>query len=148
MKIKLRCKEENRTLYEKMLIDGGFTIGDDSNLTFVEDNFAPEYLIGRAKDDSVMLYLKDIIIIESYGREIQARTKAGAFKIKETLESLEKLLSSAGFIRISQSAIIQKQSIEKISHGISMRFHLTLKADIKTDVTRSYYYSFKEFIGL
>lgn len=148
MKIKMRCKEENRLLYEKMLLNGGFTISDDSNLTFIEDNFVPEYLIGRAKDDSVILYLKDIIVIESYGREIQARTKAGVFRLKETLENLEKLLCGAGFIRISQSSIIQKQSIERISHGLSMKFHLTLKTGIKVDVSRSYYYSFKEFIGL
>lgn len=148
MKIKLRCKEENRLLYEKMLTDGGFIIGENSNLTFVEDNYLPEYLIGKVNDDTAMLYLKDIILIESYGREILARTKAGTFKLKETLENLENLLNGAGFIRISQSAITQKQSIEKISHGLSMRFHLTLKSGIKADVTRSYYYSFKQFIGL
>lgn len=148
MKIKLRCKEENRTLYEKMLVSGGFAIGEDSNLTFVEDNFMPEYLIGKLDDDSVMVCLKDIIIIESSGREILARTKAGAFKLKETLGNLEKLLVCAGFIRVSQSTIVQKNLIEKISHGLSMRFHLTLTAGIKADVTRNYYYSFKEFIGL
>lgn len=148
MKIKLRCKEETRPLYEKMLMAGGFTIGDDSSLIFLEDNYIPEYLIGKVSDDSVMVYLKDIIIIETCGREILARTNAGAFRLKETLESLEKLLSGAGFIRISQSAIIQKRYIEKISHGLSMRFHLTLKTGIKADVTRNYYYSFKEFIGL
>ena len=148
MKIKLRCKEDNRPIYEKMLKDGGFIISDDSNLSFVEDNFVPEYLIGKLNGDSVMVYLKDIIIIESYGRDIVARTKAGTFILRETLEHLEKFLCTAGFIRISQSAIIQKSSIEKISHGLSMRLHLVLKAGIRADVTRSYYFEFKKIIGL
>lgn len=148
MKIKLRCKEENRPLYEKMLIDGGFSISDDSSLSFVEDSYFVEYLIGKLNDDNVMVYLKDIIVVESCGRDIVARTQAGTFKLKDTLEHLEDLLKPVGFIRISQSTILQKSSIEKISQGFSMRFLLTLKAGIKADVTRSYYFSFKSFIGL
>ena len=148
MKIKLHCKDENRALYEQMLTSGGFVVSNDSNLTFVEDNYVSEYLIAKADDDRAIVYLKDIIIVESYGRDIVVRTEKGTFKVKETLEQLEKLLSGADFLRISQSAIIQKSSIEKISHGLSMRFHLTLKAGNKADVTRNYYYSFKKFIGL
>ncbi len=148
MKIRLICTEKNRSLYEKMLIDGGFTIAEDSNISFIEDNIVTEYLIGRSNNDDVMVYLDDILLIESYGRDIIARTKTGAFKLKYTLEDLENLLRPAGFIRISQSAILQKSSIEKISHGLSMRFHLTLRSGIKADVTRSYYYVFKNFIGL
>ena len=148
MKIKLHCRDENRPLYEKMLADGGFTISDEGSLSLIEENYVPEYLIGRINEDSAIVYLKDIIVIESYGRDIVARTKAGVFRLKDTLEHLENILKPAGFIRISQSAILQRSSIERISAGLSMRFHLTLKTDIKADVTRSYYYSFKNFIGL
>lgn len=147
MNIKILCKEANKVLYEKMLSAGGFTVSDNADLTFIEDGYTPEYILGRDNDYNVLIYLKDIVIIESYGRDIVARTQKGTYKLKETLEKIENLLRPVGFVRISQSAIIQKSMIEKISSGFS-RFYLLLKFGHKTVVTRSYYNFFKEFIGL
>ena len=147
-KVKIFCKEANRAVYEKMLLDGGFELAEDADVSLVENGYVPEYLIAKDNDQNVLLYIKDIIIIETSGKDIVARSSNGTFKIKYTLEHLEQTLKPAGFFRISQSAIIQKSALERISTGFSMRFHLTLKCGIKTDVTRSYYYTFKDIIGL
>lgn len=146
MKVKIFCREERYSLYEEMLKKGGFIISDESIITLMEDNYLPNQIIGKRDNDSVVIELKDVIIIETCGRDIIAKTLKGDFKLKETMEQLEKLLKVDGFIRVSQSAIIKRSFIEKISPGLSMKFHLTLKNGIKTDVTRTYYYSFKENI--
>lgn len=147
-KIRVFCKEENRAEIEQMVQNAGFILAADAKFSLIEDDYIPEYLIGKYGEDSVMLALREIIIIETYGRDIIARTGEGDYKLKDTLEHLELILKPAGFFRISQSAIIQKSMIQKISAGFSMKFYLTLKGGSKAEVTRSYYYSFKEFIGL
>lgn len=147
-KIKIFCKEENRDELERMVQSAGFILAADAKFSLVEDDYIPEYLIGKYGEDSVILALEDIIIIETYGRDIVARTKEGDYKLKNTLENLESILKPAGFFRISQSALIQRSMIQKISAGFSMKFYLTLRDGKKAEVTRSYYYSFKEIIGL
>lgn len=148
MKVKVFCKEESRSEIEEMLQSGGFVLAADAQFSLIEDDYTPQYLIGKQGDDSVMLAVGEIILIETYGRDIIAKTKDGGYKLKDTLEHLEQLLKPAGFIRVSQSSITQRSMIQKISAGFSMKFYLTLKHGNKTEVTRSYYYSFKEFIGL
>lgn len=149
MKVRLQVKKENEIKYKEMLEKGGFTISDNADLVLEESGGDIEYLIARDDDNkTVLVYLEEIVLIETYGKEILLYTKKHKYNIKGTIESLSFQLLPYGFKRISQSSIIHKRSIVKISPALSMKFILTLKNKMKVDVTRSYYYDFKEFIGL
>ena len=57
-------------------------------------------------------------------------------------------LSSDDFIRISNSVIIARKSIKKIKPSLSCKYLLTLEDNSIIDVTRTYYYKFKDFFDI
>lgn len=149
MKVRLLVKKENETKYKTMLKNAGFEISEESDLTFQENGYKLEYII--AKDiyvETVLVYLDDILLIETHGNELKVYTINESFILKGTIEYYQNLLSLYSFKRISQSAITIKGAISKISPAINMKFTLKLKNGKSVDVTRSYYYDFKEYIGL
>lgn len=149
MKVRLLVKKENETKYKTMLKNAGFEISEESDLTFQENGYKLEYII--AKDiyvETVLVYLDDILLIETHGNELKVYTINESFILKGTIEYYQNLLSLYSFKRISQSAITIKRAISKISPAINMKFTLKLKNGKSVDVTRSYYYDFKEYIGL
>lgn len=149
MKIKLLVKKENESHYKEMLEKGGFIVSDNATLVLKEEIDKLEYLIAKDNNNkNVLVYLEKIVLIETYGKEILLYTEEQEYILKGTIESISFQLQPYGFMRISQSSIVHKRSIVKISPALSMKFTLTLKNKRKADVTRSYYYYFKEYIGL
>lgn len=142
-------KRENETKYKEILEKAGFEIDDEADLIFQESDYKLEYII--AKDDqskTVLVYLDDIILIETFGDVIKVYTLKESFILKGTIEYYSNLLQPYNFKRISQSSITIKRAINKISPAINMKFTLKLKNGKSVDVTRSYYYGFKDYIGL
>lgn len=149
MKIKLQVKKENELKYKKILEESGFKITDDANLVLLEELETIDYIIAKnEEDENILVYLNEIVLIETHGKDILVHTINNKYYLKETLNFYDKLLFPYGFKRISNFSIIHKRSIVKISPALSMKFVLTLKNKMKVDVTRTYYYAFKEFIGL
>ena len=76
MKVRLQVKKENEIKYKEMLEKGGFTISDDADLVLEETGGDIEYLIARDDDNkTVLVYLDEIVLIETYGKEILLYTK-------------------------------------------------------------------------
>jgi len=151
MKVRLRCKSEDQETIAAMLGRGGFAVSEDGIYIFYEPGYMPDYVIGKVKDDSgdiVMLKFEEIYYFESFGHEINMATERGVFGVKDKLYQLELLLPPQTFLRISQSAIINRYNIKKISPGIGMRYILTMKDKAAIDVTRNYYYRFKTEVGI
>ena len=90
----------------------------------------------------------EISHIESFGHEVIAYTNDGAFKVNERLKTLAELLDSETFIRISNSVIISVDFIKSIRPSFAQKFIVTMRNGAVVDVTRTYYYSFKEFLGI
>lgn len=148
MKVKLLVNKENEQKYKVMLEKAGFEISNDAKLTFQEDNAQIDYVI--AKDDksaTILVYLVDIQLIETYGKDIIVHTQNHQYMLKGSIEYYQQILFPYDFIRVSQSSITHKRHIIRISPALSMKFTVTLKNNRKVDITRSYYYSFKEYIG-
>ena len=151
MKVRIKCKAEKRDEITAMLVSGGFEVTEDGDYILYENNYALNYLVGKAKDDSgdlVMVKFSEVFYIESYGHEITMVTDRGPFNIKDKLYQLENELPPQTFLRVSQSVIVNRNNIKKISPGIGMHYFLTMKNGIKVDVTRSYYYKFKQEVGI
>ncbi len=148
MKVKIRCKIDKKDKIETMLKNGGFEVSEQGEFEFIETDFYFQSLIAMDDDkNQCMIELSDILYIDSLGRDIFIHTEGGIYRINETLGNLERKLPQTDFSRVSKSTIIRKSAIKKISPSFQMRFKLTIKNDDKVYVTRSYYYTFMNFIN-
>jgi len=151
MKVRLRCKSEEREKIAAMLERGGFAVSEDGVYIFYEPDFMPDYVVGKATDESgdlVMLKFSEIFYFESFGHDINMVTVKGTYSVKEKMYQLETILPPKWFTRVSQSVIVNRYNIKRISPGIGLHYFLIMKNDVKVDVTRNYYYRFKNEVGI
>jgi len=146
MKVKLITKKENYTKLKQMLEKGGFEVSNDADL-ILKDNNEQSFFLGYIDHEMIPIPYKDIIYIESYGRDIYINTINSFMKLNHRLYEVESALKDYDFIRISKSVIVSKTGIKKIIPIINGRFDLIMKNDEKVTVTKSYRNSFKAFIG-
>ena len=148
MKVRLLVSEEKYTDIYKQLTAAGIEIDDQADLILSENNVCVKYLIGRQGDDIFRLDVREITHIESFAHDIIAYSGGAEYKLTERLRRLEEILDPGEFIRVSNSAIVAVHHIKSIRPAISQKYLLTLTDGSKVDVTRTYYYIFKEFLGI
>ena len=149
MKIRLDVGEKRRREVEQALTACGIEIDDGADLILCETVHGPERLLVRDDEtgELVPLPVDDIVYIEAYGHDMEVHTSERSYRLTERLY---KLLDALGpeFLRISNSVIIAKDKISSIAPTLSMKFVLTMQNGKKVDVTRSYYYIFKDSFGI
>ena len=148
MKIKLMVSEENYSQIFKELTAMGIEIDDGAQLILSEKNVYVSRLIGRNDNEIFRLNTKDISHIESFAHDIIAHCGGDEYKLTERLRRLEEILDPEEFIRVSNSVIVSAEHIKSIRPSLSQKFVLTMSDGSKVDVTRTYYYIFKEFMGI
>ena len=148
MKLKLMVSEERYDEIAAVLAKKGIEISETADLVLSERNAGISYLIGRREDEIYRLKISDISHFESFSHDVIAYTKDGAFKVNERLKTLSALLDPDIFIRISNSVIISANHIQSIKPAFTQKFIVTMQNGAKVDVTRTYYYIFKEFLGI
>lgn len=148
MKIKLMVSDEHYNKIACELLEKGFQIDDEAGLILSERNVYAKYLIGRKNDEIFRIRTEDISHIESFSHEIIAHSDSDEYRISERLRRLEEILNPENFIRISNSVIVSAEHIKSIRPVLSQKFILTLTDGSKVDVTRTYYYIFREFFGI
>lgn len=130
-----------------MLEQGGFIISDEADLVLKELNSSIDIIVGKYHDRYELIPYHAIVYVESFGYDVICHTLEKEYEIKEKLYEIEGLFEDKGFIRINKSCIINKWQIKEIRPSFNMKFILIMKNHHKLEVTRSYYYKFKEFIG-
>ena len=148
MKIKLIASEENYEKLAQELTSMGVELSDSADLVLTEQNAVISHLIGKKGDEIYRINVSDISHIESFSHDVIAYTDKDWFKISERLKTLTTILDPNSFIRISNSVIISVDHIKSIKPAFTQKFIVTMKNGSSVDVTRSYYYIFKEFIGI
>ncbi|MDD2261541.1 MAG: LytTR family DNA-binding domain-containing protein [Clostridia bacterium] len=148
LKVKLVASKEKYEEIEKELKALGIDIDDDSEFTLSEDNTFIDHLTGKLEDSFHRINIDDVIYIESLAHDVLVHTSEAIYRIKERLWQLENLLDPDKFIRISNSVIVSKKAIKSIKPALSQKFMLKLKNEKIVDVTRSYYYIFKDKLGI
>ena len=146
MDIKIICKTEKYEEYKEMLIKGGFIINENGILTLYENDYYKEYIIGKGKDEYEVFAVSDINYIDVTGGEVYIHTNLKVAKASNKMYELEANLPISTFVRISKFTIVNKNFIKKIVPTIGMKFYLTMLDQKIVDVTRSYYYKFKEYM--
>ena len=148
MKIKLIASEENYEKLAQELTSMGVELSDSADLVLTEQNVVISHLIGKKGDEIYRINVSDISHIESFAHDVIAYTDKDSFKISERLKTLTTILDPSSFIRISNTVIISVDHIKSIKPAFTQKFIVTMKNGARVDVTRSYYYIFKEFIGI
>ena len=148
MKVKLMVNPEHYDEIADKLNKAGITISENAEFILTERNASITYLIGKKNDEIYCLKTSDISHIESFAHKVIAYTSEGEFRINERLKTLSALLDPEVFIRISNSVIISTEHIKSIKPTFTQKFIITMRNGAVVDVTRTYYYIFKEFLGI
>lgn len=148
MRIKLRLNKSTKESIIEELEEKNIEITDDASLILTEEEYTGDSIECRDEEGIVILDTEDICYMESVGHDVYVNTLDKRYKTKYRIYQLERMLPSDAFIRISNAVIIKKNSISHIKPALSCKFYLTLKNGDMVDVTRTYYYKFKEFYGI
>lgn len=148
MKIRLEVKTDQYDTIKKELEIHGIEIDDDAEYVISQRNTYADYLFVRKEDINLHVAVKDIHYIETLGHDVFVYTNENTYKCTERLWQLEKNLNPEHFLRVSNSAIIAIKQVKKIKPALSQKFTLILSCGKTIDVTRTYYYAFKEKFGI
>lgn len=148
MILKLRLNKNHEKEISEELIHMGVTISEDSELILTEEHYNNGKIYCRDDTDTVAVNFEEILYIESVGKNVYVHTDNKIYTTSIRLYKLEKELPEISFLRISNSIIIRRDSIKKVKPALSQKFYLILKNGDTVDVTRTYYYKFKECYGI
>ena len=150
MKVKLVVSNERYEEIKGFLLDHGIEIDDDADLVLSENNRFPDNIVVKdaITNEKVVLPVDEIAYVETYGHTVEVHTKDNTYQAFDRLYKIVNLLNPEKFLRISNSVVISKDKVKKISTTLSMKFILTMVNGKKVDVTRSYYYIFKDSFGI
>ncbi len=148
MKIKLSVSDDLYPMLLKKLTEAGFEITDNAELILSENKDSADYISCKKDGEIHHIAPADIVFIESMGHDIFIHTKNETFKSSDRLWQFEKSLNPEVFLRISNSVIINTKEVKGIKAALSQKFVVTLSDGSKVDVTRSYYYIFKNKFGI
>lgn len=147
MDIKIICKKENYEMYKKMLESAGFTIDIDADITFREDNFIQDTVIGQIDNKYEIIHYSKFVIIESFGHDVILHTLDKKYLLKQKLYEIEGVFEDRGLIRVNKSQIVNRTMIKEIRPAFNSKLTLMMKNGTTVDVTRNYLIRFKEYIG-
>ncbi|TDQ37000.1 LytTR family DNA-binding domain-containing protein [Aureibacillus halotolerans] len=150
MKIKLNISDERYDEIKFALEERGIQIDDSADLVISETNSFKDHLTVREKETNarILLSIEDIICIESFGHVVEVQTHEARYQATDRLYRIVGLLDPSKFLRISNSVVIAKNKVKRITPTLSSKFILTMSNGKKVDVTRSYYYIFKDYFGI
>lgn len=146
LKVKLSVSQEHYEEIKAALLEHGIETDENADLVLSESSRYIDHLI--VKDlktaERVCLSVNEIISIEAFGHSVEVYIQDRSYQSKERLYKIENLLDPNKFLRVSNSVIIARDKIKKISPTLSMKFILTMNDGRDIVVTRSYYYIFRE----
>ena len=88
----------------------------------------------------------EVVRIYSENKKVYLRTQENTYEVRDRLYSLEETLSGKGFIRISNSEIVNISQIEKLDMGYSGTIKMYMKNGDETFVSRRYVSKIKDVL--
>lgn len=147
VKVRLIVPSELRDEVENQLQNSDIEITDvDFDYTLSYNHFSLDKFVGLKGSEIFILKQQDILYFESQNNEVYCHTISDIYLVKYRIYELASYLAEDEFMRISHSHIVHLEHINSIIPTMNRKFILRLSNDEKIDVTRSYYYHFKEFI--
>ena len=152
MKIRLQVSDNRRQSLIDELRALGIEVSDDAELTLTdslsERGYAEFLSVRDNEQNAVRIATNDIVFIEAYGHDVEFHCGSSVYFSRDPLYRIMSVLNENEFIRVSNSVIISRKHVKKIRSSYSMKFVLTMTDGTLIDVTRTYYYAFKEFFRI
>lgn len=82
--------------------------------------------------------IADVVRIYAASKKVFVRTARATFEVRERLYTLEEELKESGFVRISNSEIVNTSSIEKLDMGLVGTIKMHMRNGDVTYVSRRY----------
>ena len=96
--------------------------------------------------ESAVVVPSQIVRIYSESKKVFIRTREDCFEVKDRIYTLEELLKERGFVRISNSEIVNVQQIEKLDMSHAGTIKMYLQNGDETYVSRRYISKIKEVL--
>lgn len=96
--------------------------------------------------ESGVVVPSQIVRIYSENKRVYIRTQDDCFEVKDRIYTLEALLKERGFVRISNSEIVNVQQIEKLDMSHAGTIKMYLQNGDETYVSRRYISKIKEVL--
>ncbi len=138
----------NKEKIIEAISNGEIDFVDSKADLILKDVTTSKTIAGRVSNEIRLVEIEDIIYFEANGNDVYAITNYYQLKLTERLHELENEYFDKGFIRISKSYIVNRNSVEAIIPSLNRKFILKLLNGQKLEVTRFYYNDFKKNIGL
>ena len=123
-------------------------VEENEEITILVDYKNKRPILGKVGEDIYILNPEQIIYFESDGNDSLCITKDNSFYVKEKLYQLEADLIEENFLRISRFHVVNIKHIKSIKPSQNLKFDLKMSNEKIVTVTRSYFYIFKEYLGL
>lgn len=147
MKLKLIVTKEHKEEIKTAIKENQIEYSDDAPFVVYELHHGHEYLLVKDREEFFRIAVQDIIYIEASNNTVFVHTQEGKYQVKETMYQLEANLYEKGFLRVHKAFIVNKKDIKRIKTSLNMKFVLLLSGGDQVEVSRSYYYHFKEEMG-
>lgn len=150
MRVKLAVSNERYEEIKELLLERGIEIDDNADFVLCETNRYIDNLIVRdaVLNERIVLSVEEIAYIETYGHLVEVHTANNTYHATDRLYRIANTLDPDKFLRISNSVIVARDKVKKITPTLAMKFILTMVDGRNVDVTRGYYYIFKESFGI
>lgn len=99
-------------------------------------------------DEASRIRPAEIIRIFSANKKVYVTTREGRFTIRERLYEMEERFCHSGFVRISNSEIVNVSAIRHIDTKLTGTIKMQLDGDIETYVSRRYVSAIKKSLGI
>ena len=107
-------------------------------MNILENNNNPENIMGLLDDKNYILDLKDIESFFTEDSKVFARKDSKKYRIKKRIYELEDILSNTTFVRISNSEIVNFNTVDSLDIQGRITIILKFKSGEITYVSRRY----------
>ncbi len=147
MKIKLLCQKTKEEQYRQELLNGEIEFAVPPDLIVSEPQFISNELFLYEEEGVALVDPNEILYVESIQNMLEIHAAHKVYHVKEPLYQMEARLYPKGFLRIHKSFLVNRRHICQIKTSLNMKYTLVLSNKEILEVSRSYYYQFKEEIG-
>ena len=100
------------------------------------------------KSDGALHFIKsrDVIWIEAQGDFVKVQTLAKSQMVRETLQSMERKLDTAKFLRIHRSYLVNLEHVKRIETALYGDYSVHMSDGTKLRLSRNYRPKLKELI--
>lgn len=99
-------------------------------------------------DEASVIRISDIVRVYAASKHVYVSTESEKYVIRGRLYEMEKELENLGFVRISNSEIVNVKAIKHLDASVTGTIKMTLRGQIETFVSRRYVPKIKQSLGL